>query len=361
MKIAARRPSLFGAVGLIGLGLSLAACDQSRLTAPTPLSTQAALSVSGGGANAASYIGDATAVRATVLGLTTELVHAGPLPSAGGADDATLVTASIGGILGAQILHAATAGAGDRAASDASVAGLGVHVGILSLGASLVRASATASCAGGSVSTSGASQIVGLVINGKSITVTGRPNQTVYLPLGLGRVVINEQISSSGEITVNALHVILLGVANIVVSQAHAGVTCGGPDICTDDDFVTGSGFVFGTPTGTRADLAVMAGIDGGALFFGHLVFDDRDPGGPHVVGTSMTRYFFVDASTRRIEGTATVNGVGGFTFVVEITDNGDPGSADVFTITLSNGYTASGVLAGGNFQLISDLCPVET
>jgi hypothetical protein len=34
------------------------------------------------------------------------------------------------------------------------------------------------------------------------------------------------------------------------------------------------------------------------------------------------------------------------------VVDNGEPGRADRFTIQLSNGYTASGTLVRGNFQV---------
>jgi len=54
----------------------------------------------------------------------------------------------------------------------------------------------------------------------------------------------------------------------------------------------------------------------------------------------------------RRIEGTAEINGASGFTFVVEVADNGEPGRNDTFSISLSNGYQASGTLGGGNIQL---------
>src|SRR5439155_74096 len=36
----------------------------------------------------------------------------------------------------------------------------------------------------------------------------------------------------------------------------------------------------------------------------------------------------------------------------VVVSDNGEPGRSDTFSISLSNGYTASGKLAGGNIRL---------
>jgi hypothetical protein len=44
-------------------------------------------------------------------------------------------------------------------------------------------------------------------------------------------------------------------------------------------------------------------------------------------------------------------------TYQVDVTDNGEPGKNDSFAITLSNGYSASGTLAGGNIQLHKRHC----
>jgi len=65
-----------------------------------------------------------------------------------------------------------------------------------------------------------------------------------------------------------------------------------------------------------------------------------------------VTAYVVVNTTTRHIEGTAEVNGVAGYTYQVDVSDNGEPGSSDSFRITLSNGYSASAALRGGNIQL---------
>ncbi len=55
----------------------------------------------------------------------------------------------------------------------------------------------------------------------------------------------------------------------------------------------------------------------------------------------------------RHIEGTCEVNGSSGFTYKVDVADNGEPGkNLDIFKITLSNGYSAGKTLDGGNIQL---------
>jgi len=44
---------------------------------------------------------------------------------------------------------------------------------------------------------------------------------------------------------------------------------------------------------------------------------------------------------------------------MVDVADNGEPGRDDTFSLKLSNGYTASGKLAGGNIQLHGESpCP---
>jgi hypothetical protein len=63
-----------------------------------------------------------------------------------------------------------------------------------------------------------------LVINGVPINVTGAPNQVVAVPGGV--VTINEQtVSSTGAAVVNALHVAVAGVADLVVGSATAGIS----------------------------------------------------------------------------------------------------------------------------------------
>jgi hypothetical protein len=50
--------------------------------------------------------------------------------------------------------------------------------------------------------------------------------------------------------------------------------------------------------------------------------------------------------------GTCTVNGVSGFTFVVHVVDNGEPGKADTFQIVVFGVYDSGlQVLGGGNIQ----------
>ncbi len=119
-------------------------------------------------------------------------------------------------------------------------------------------------------------------------------------------------------------------------------------------DRVTGGGWIFG-PSGAKANFAVAGGIMNGK-FWGHLTYDAHGLKGKwndlDVKGTGVTAYAVVDAVTRHIEGTARINGHSGFTYKVDVSDNGEPGRNDTFSLWLSNGYTASGKVMGGNIQL---------
>jgi len=343
--------NLFYLIALVAaLGLIILSCDKQ--TTPTSASLSETSEIEGlEKAGSVKFSGRAIVVDATVLGINTKLADSGPLPGSGGNRRASLISGSIPGVLNAEVLHAATIGQGDRTRSEAAVANLNVTVGGNTIGADFLMANAMAVCG---PTLSGSSDITNLVINGQSITVTGNPNQTINLPVG--KVVINEQKSAvtgnTGSITVNALHVIVTGIADIIISSAQAGITCGAP-ICKGGDFVTGAGCILGTPSGIKGYFCIDVGIKNGAFFFGHLHFVEGHPAsGLTMEATSITAYVTVNSTTRHIEGAAKVNGQSGFTYKVDVTDNGALGSNDTFSIMLSNGYTASGNLCSGNIQL---------
>ncbi len=296
-----------------------------------------------------TFSGQATVVRATVLGNPVVLSDTGPLPSSGGAQQASLLSASVPNLLSVNVLHATTVGQGDRSRSEASVADLSLTLGGNSISADFVMSSAMAVCTSNGPATSGSSELANLVINGQTITVSGAPNQTISLPAG-GQVVINEQKSGGpGDITVNALHVSISGVADVVISSAHADVTCAGPTCNINNDFVTGGGWII--TAGSKANFGVGGGLKNGSLW-GHLEYIDHGTG-MKVHGTGVTGYSVTGPTSRRIEGTAEINGQPGFTYKIDVADNGTPGrGVDTFSIQLSNGYSASNKLGGGNIQL---------
>ena len=310
-----------------------------------PLDAQAA---KGGGSGASTtFKGQATALRANVLGIETVLADTGPLPPSGGALEASVLSANVPGLVTANVLHASTVGQGNRTRSEASAADLDLTVGGNEIEADFLMARAEAACGGQGASLTGSSEIVNLTINGESVSVGTAPNQTIPLPGG-GSIIINEQSTSDGTITVNALHVRVPGVADVVVSSASAGAQCAKSDCVSPKDFVTGGGWIT-TPAGGRGTFGVAGGIKNGG-FWGHLTYIDHATG-LKVKGTGVTAYEATGPTSRHIEGTAEINGAPG-TYSVDVADNGEPGRNDTFEVTLSNGYSASGRLEGGNIQL---------
>ncbi len=305
-----------------------------------------------------TFSGQATVLRATVLGNTVSPVSdTGPLPSSGGALQASLLTVNVPGLATAEVAHATTIGQGNHSDSEASVANLNLTVVGNTITADLLMASAEAKCSNGAASVTGSANIVGLVVNGQAISVSGQPNQTVSLPVG--QIIINEQSSSvsgnTGSITVNALHVSIPGVADVVVSSVHADITCIAVPECTGKDFVTGGGFITGTPSGAKGNFGVGGGIKNDGSLWGHLEYIDHGPNGPKVHGTGVTNYVIRSTNTREIDGTAQVNGQDGFAYKVVVTDNGEPGTNDYFSIQLSGSgysYSAGGKLGGGNIKI---------
>lgn len=172
---------------------------------------------------AQSVSGQARAVQTSIVGptgiTTTVLADTGTLSGSNDAREASAPAGSVPSVVTGDTLHATTIGWPDQVESEASLADLTVTVGGTTIGADFVmaRASAVLGLAG-----AGTSNIEGLSINGLPITVTGLPNQTIAIPGG--QVVINEQPTSSTTTLVNALHIAVTGVADIVVASATARV-----------------------------------------------------------------------------------------------------------------------------------------
>ena len=177
-----------------------------------------------GSSEAQTVTGQASAVQATVFGAlglrtTTALSDTGTLGGTRDAREASLVTGAVPSLLTGEALHAVTIGWPDQVASEASLGSLALTVAGTGISADsvMVRALAVLGSAG-----TGRTDITGLSINGIPILPTGSPNQTIAIPGG--RVVIDEQISSVGASVVNALHVVVDGVADVVIASAKAGI-----------------------------------------------------------------------------------------------------------------------------------------
>jgi hypothetical protein len=312
-------------------------------------------------ATATTFSGRAAVISGQVAGIPIgPIVDTGPVNAEGGELEASLIDYQTGlptppsGSLSAVVLHAAVVAHGNKSNAEAFVASFSVSTPGLSVGATLLSARARATCNGSSASVSGSSEIASLSVNDQTITVTGQANQEVPLPGG--GILINEQIVSasgqSGAITVNALHIKLMGPVpgtetDLIVASAHADIACGvaGAGDCANKDFVTGGGWI--TRSGERATFAIAGGPGG----WGHLQYNDHNSF--KVKGTGVTGYGpgKTGPTSRQIDGTAEWTGGGGW-YHAEVADNGEPGRADTFQLMLQNGYHAEGTLDGGNIQL---------
>jgi hypothetical protein len=314
----------------------------------------------GGGAGVAtSYSGRAKVVATSVAGVGTTICDTGELPEGGGCVESSAGSASVAGVLSAGICHAASIGQGHDCRSEASLSGISVTVGIHTITCGFAMARAHASCDdNGNATATGCSELTALAINGNAIAVTGAANQENVAFLGL-KVIINQQVvvdtGASAEITVCALRIILTDIllgttlADIQICSAKAGITCGDTH-AEVKDFLTGGGFITGTPSGDKGNFGVAGGIKNGA-YWGHLNYIDHGTG-MHVKHIAITGYEATGTNERKITGTCRINNVEGFTFSVFAADNGEPGTNDTFNIFLSNGYSAGGYLIGGNIQL---------
>lgn len=164
--------------------------------------------------------GQAAAVQATVFSLlgstSLGLANTGTLTGPTDARQASDISGNLLGALLAETPHATAIGLGDSVASQASLANLALSIAGSTIGADLVMAQAQAVNGVGS----GSSMLTNLVLNGAPVLLSGAPNQVIGIPGG--QMIVNEQQASAGGIVVNALHVIVGGVADVVIGTASA-------------------------------------------------------------------------------------------------------------------------------------------
>ena len=188
------------ATGLLGLPSTVAAQTASQAKA------------------AQATVPGATVLGITLPGTTTVLAGTGALPpGATGSLEASSVAGAVPSLVSADSLHATVISLPDEVASEASLGSLGLSVAGNTISADFIMARALAVTGAGG---SGDSEIDRLSINGVGVPVTGSPNQTI--PIAGGTVILNEQQTGATGATVNALHVIVTGVADVVVASATA-------------------------------------------------------------------------------------------------------------------------------------------
>ncbi len=224
------------------ISLTFASCEKTELPAPAPETqngSQFKKTSAGGGGNTggqtatATYGGRATGIDATIWDFQNPIVTSNQatfadtyfLPASGGAVTKSELQATIQGSLTANTVNASITGQGNSTQTEASVADVQITTGGHTISATNLQATATAGC--GAV-LSGTSQVGSLVVNGQTITVTGAPNQAIYLANG-GMILINERSTSkkgTPGITLTALHIIIPNAADIKIAAARADIKC---------------------------------------------------------------------------------------------------------------------------------------
>ena len=121
------------------------------------------------------------------------------------------------------------------------------------------------------------------------------------------------------------------------------------PPASTPGAKVTAGGWI--NVAGGKGTFGLTAQVKENGTPSGHLTYEDHGLQNRSVKSTAITAVV-VSGNCVQILGTATVNGAGSFGFQLQVCDNGEPGKdADTFQIDMSDGYTASGTLRGGNVQ----------
>src|SRR5438128_9140458 len=346
-------------------GAPASAMDTTASSATTTSGTSTATS---GVTHSGRAFGAFVFVDVSLLGVAVgpeTLSDTGELPPSGGLQTNQLETVTIPGVLSATLMATMTSGANGVARSEASLAELAVLPGNpAAVTASFVRAESEATCSG----VRGATEVADVTFGGTAIMVDPfAPNQTFDVP-GVARLVINEQKTSTGggtqDITVNAIHLTVTAdsvvTAEVILSSAHSDVQgCPGcpPKPPCSTDFVTGGGWI--KVGNSKANFGFNAGFKPNSSTPEiHFNYIDHNSG-MQMKATSISVYRQGDtATTRHMEGNAEIDGVPGFTYSIEVADNGEPGRhTDTFAIELNGAnfhYSAGSgeTLEGGNIQL---------
>jgi hypothetical protein len=168
----------------------------------------------------------------------------------------------------------------------------------------------------------------------------------------IGTVVANTTITMTSSANVFGRMLALNGAVTMITDTVSACNNSGGiqvpPIACRD--FVTGGGWIKCLKN-EKATFGISGGIKNDK-FWGQLSFNDHAKKNVKVKSISVTAYIILDSVTRQIEGIARLNNKAIVSYKIIVTDNGEPGSNDKFSLELSNGYYVSGILEGGNIQL---------
>jgi len=191
------------------------------------------------------------------------------------------------------------------------------------------------------------------------------PNATVvWSSAGVGAVVTAETLTDERGIALGTISADSLGTQTVTATVAGASgsasvqwiglppVTLPLPPASTPGR-ASGGGHI-SNPTKKHfaffAEYTAQSTAPGGELSF-----DDK--AGMQVAATAMGS-LTISGNRAIVTGDASVNGVGGYRFTLDVTDNGEPGSSDTFRLRLTQpanplySFDTSGTLSGGNVKV---------
>jgi len=201
---------------------------------------------------AQEFSGRATGINSvyTTNGQATNAVAGDtcPLPPRGGSSTVTTSGILIPGSLASGTIVSTTSGSGITSQSSSSVSDFFFGGGGFTVHADNVSTNTQCNCCDiANPGCSGSTSINGLSVTGPSgtipIVVTGAPNQVVTLPNGAGTITFNERMTSTGNITVNGMHINITSGGtnyNVVVASSHSNIVCPGIIITSADVNISG-------------------------------------------------------------------------------------------------------------------------
>jgi hypothetical protein len=173
----------------------------------------------------------------------------------------------------------------------------------------------------------------------------------------LGNLVVSEDITFARGASLRGRALSLHGAVALDGNAISGTCVVPGRAPCIPRDWVTGQGWLKVAPSSEKHSFSLRAGIHRDA-FEGRLLYQRQGPNPVQVISQRITGYTVLDATARRVEGTATVNGKPDLTWQVDVREDRAPGHHDTFSLRLSNGYAAEGALRGGEIQLHDDRGP---
>jgi len=139
---------------------------------------------------------------------------------------------------------------------------------------------------------------------------------------------------------------ILISVLAVLILVVSIGA------VAYPGESVTGGGWII--KGGEKANFGFNVKYQNNGKLQGNLEFEDRSTGQPVQYKATDLSKLIVSKNKKfaGFTGKLEIDREGSYDFRVHVTDNGSPGTSDIFSIQVSNGYSASGVLGGGNIDI---------